>query len=710
MIQEFESIIFTLFRPREEEDTFSVFDPTKHLEGERTDDTGIGQAVNASFLITLAGSTHPAYERAKNLLLRMADSPEWTEIAEFYLNGIELIHTEIETTCKRNPDFAEQLRSLSEWVSNQENLKNTEEAREHIWSVFCPEATGIRGHEQERIETLRASRTVILTQLATTPITDPGRELLLTSNVLFSPPPAAKSLDEFPLSGKLRETLHTVCREPQLYWYDHPIQMDGQPERNEVLYGLRELEAALEFETVRGNIPREAKVPCVLSVSVTHRGLQRIAKGYLEEQFARCGGLKNIQAYVLTEADTQRIIDEILAPAAERYLQQSHSREILGVFGVDGEYGRHYSFLKAIAAFWRVFIQPEIKATFKVDLDQVFPQEALVAQTGASAFEHFTTPLWGAQGLDSHGHPVELGMIAGALVNQQDIGKSLFTPDVPFPGRELSQDEYIFFSALPQALSTQAEMMTRYSMDKLDGKSACIQRIHVTGGTTGILIDSLRRHRPFTPSFIGRAEDQAYILSVFPHPGPKLAYVHKDGLIMRHDKETFAQESIQSAYVGKLIGDYVRILSFSAYANLLTDDIAELKESLDPFTGCFLSRIPTTVVHLRFALKAASFFTAGKRGKGLELITTGVRRIRKTLDFLRGENSLLKQQFEKERLGWAVYYNALSSVEEALNKKESFALELRKKAGGVIDQCRLRFDSGGSPARVTGRKRRSDSE
>ena len=120
-------------------------------------------------------------------------------------------------------------------------------------------------------------------------------------------------------------------------------------------------------------------------------------------------------------------------------------------------------------------------------------------------------------------------------------------------------------------------MMERYDTPEWDGPTACIERVHVTGGTNGILVDALRRHRPFTPSFVGRAEDQAYLLSVLGRPGdrgadgstPRLAYVHAAGLIMRHDKEAFAGEAIAAAEAGKLLGDDVRILQFSAYAGAI---------------------------------------------------------------------------------------------------------------------------------------------
>ena len=621
----------------------------------------------------------------------MADIPEWKDISGFYSNGINLVHKEIETICKNDPNFAKCLKNLSKWVSNKDNLCNQEETIEKIWTVFFPEATGIRKNEQKRIKDLRKKRALTITELNAVPITNPVQQILFTSNTLLTIPPTTKSLKELHLSSHLKNKLIHATREPQLFWYDHPTPVGVEPGENEVFYGLRGLDTAVEVERTHGNAPANSKLTCVLSVSVTHRGLQDIAKKYLEEELKKTGGLKNINLYLFTESDTQQIINDILVPAAKHYLECNNSKEIFNMFGVDGQYGRHYSFLKAISAFWHVYIQPEIRATFKIDLDQVFPEKQLIKQSGASAFEHFTTPLWGAHGLDINGHPVELGMIAGALVNKSDIDNSLFTPDVKFPNRILHPDEYIFFSMLPQALSTEAEMMTRYTTKKPDGKKTCIQRFHVTGGTNGILVDSLRRHRPFTPSFIGRAEDQAYIFSVLPNANKKLAYVHKDGLIMRHDKEAFAQEAIHRSHIGKLIGDYIRTFYFSAYVKALTENIDNIKNLVDPFTGCFISRIPTTVVYLRFGLKAASFFSAGKNEEGFEFITNGVQRIATALNFTSGENSKLKQQYKKERLGWNLYYDTLTVVERALQENDCFALELRKKAKKIIEQCFIHF-------------------
>ncbi len=687
MLEEFQSIVYALIRPKQGAPFPIALELTHQFDEEQTDKAGIAQTLNAAFLIVVAGKNHPAAPSALGFLTHMAESPEWRDAAEFYLSGIERTHHEIKAICSRDPEFADRLKTVSTWLSNKENLKKRQEVAEHFWSVFFPEANSLRTHWNELSEALRKKRTVTITRLNEAPINDPAQQILFTSNVLLTLPPAWKSADELPLSDDLKRTINLANREAQRYWYDHPIQIGVEPEKNEVIYGLRGLEDALECERTRGNATDDAKLTCLLSVSVTHPSLQTIAKRYIEEELIKAGGLKNIDVYVFSEADTRRLVADILVPAALRYLGGADSKELLTVFGVDGEYGRHYSFLKAIAAFWQIVMEPEIKATFKIDLDQVFPQKELVEQAGASAFEHFTTPLWGAQGLDSQGRPIELGLIAGALVNESDIGKSLFTPDVGEPNRDLFPDEHVFFSMLPQALSTEAEMMTRYSTLALDGKRTCIQRVHVTGGTNGILISSLRHHRPFTPSFFGRAEDQAYIFSVYPNPGVKLAYAHKDGLIMRHDKKAFAQEAIQSAHIGKLLGDYVRILFFSAYGSVLDDNISKLKDSFDPFTGCFISRIPTTVVYLRFALKAASFFAGGQDEQGLAFITDGARRIATALEFVQGEDSPLKHQYVKERRGWDLYYDTLSALEDALKKNDDFALDLRHKAKLIIGEC-----------------------
>ena len=657
---------------------------------EPRNDLEVYKKLNAAFLFALAGKNHPDTKRGRNFLMGMSESNEWKDIARFYLKGISLVTNEISLTCKKDKNFSKKLKELAEYLSNENNSADSTIMEELFWSVFFPEAAGIHTNTQKQIDILRRKRIVSLKKLNNKPITDPGRQILFTSNALLTIP--SKSImksDDSVLSNNLKKRLQYVLKDEQIYFYDHPIFTGVEPEKNEVLYGLKGLVQAFEYEKAQGNMSEDTKPVCLLSISVTHKGLHSIAKDYLKEELYRSGIIDNIDLYVFTESDTQRIVDEILIPGVEHYILQPDRSLLHEVFGVDGEYGRHYSFLKAITALWNVLLQPEIKATFKIDLDQVFPQEELKKETGMTAFQHFMTPLWGAQGHDAEGRPLELGMIAGALVNKNDIQKSVFVPDVKFPKRLTSADEYFFFSSLPQALSTEAEMMCRYIKGSLDGKTKCIQRIHVTGGTNGILIESLRRHRPFTPTFIGRAEDQAYIMSAFSNPGSRLSYVHKDGLIMRHDKESFAQEAVYSARIPKIIGDYLRIIYFSEYARVLKEDYGEIKDLVDPFTGCFISKIPTSIVYLRFAFKVLTFFSSKMTEDGAEFMRVGVKRITDALEFTDGKNSRLKKQYYKERIGWNLYYDLLDDLEHNLKCRDPFAVNLKKKAEDIIQQCRI---------------------
>ena len=128
-----------------------------------------------------------------------------------------------------------------------------------------------------------------------------------------------------------------------------------------------------------------------------------------------------------------------------------------------------------------------------------------------------------------------------------------------------------------------------------------IYNVHVTGGTTGINLNSLIKWKPFTPSFISRAEDQAFVLSAF-HESAYLSQLHAPGLIMRHDKASFAERSIANAADSKAIGDIERILLFSNYSDILHVNKSEIVERMWPFTSSFISDNPEILAGLIFAL------------------------------------------------------------------------------------------------------------
>ncbi len=642
------------------------------------------QNLNAAFLILLTGKSHPDFAAAQTYLDKMAASADLGDWAKFYQQGLALIADELEQGCQQDAALKTRFQQVETTLATSPT--DEQAIADTIWSVLFPEGTGIWGHETDCVAQLQAKRTVTIDKLNPDPITNPAKQLLFTSNALLTTPLASADLTGF--DSAFNTGLGEAAREPQLYWYDHPIPVGVAAEGNEILYGLKHLNAAVEFERQRQPEVTD-KVNCVLSVSVTHKRLQTLGKSYLKQVLAASDPLEELNIFAFTEADTDALTEKVLLPIVEHCCPTDEAADLLAVFGVDGRYGRHYSFLKAIAPLWNILIDPAIKGTFKIDLDQVFPQAELVEQTDASAFEHLQTPLWGATGKDEDGQPIELGMIAGALVNQKDIHQGVFTPDVKFPQGDLKPDEYVFFSKLPQALSTEAEMMTRYEANGgPDGSQTCLQRIHVTGGTNGILVDSLRRFQTFTPSFIGRAEDQAYILSALDQPH-QLRYAHASGLIMRHDKEGFAQEAIAMAKVGKQIGDYVRILMFSAYAQALPKEMSQIKAMTEPFTGCFISQLPITVALLRFTIKVATLFQEGKAQEALEFIHTGVPQLREALTFMQGDPSDLAKTYQRERQGWQLFYQSMTDVEKALQTGEAWALTVQKAAQQIVSECRV---------------------
>jgi hypothetical protein len=159
---------------------------------------------------------------------------------------------------------------------------------------------------------------------------------------------------------------------------------------------------------------------------------------------------------------------------------------------------------------------------------------------------------------------------------------------------------------------------------------------------------------------------------------------------MRHDKASFAREAIRSAQIAKKVGDYVRILYFTGYARALSADSGQIKKDLDPFTGCFISRIPETVAALRFTLSAAALSASGKPDQAAELIQNGCMRIQRALACLEGTETGLGKAFKREKKEWDLYYDILDRLEAALKNSDPLALSLMEKGRRIMESCALK--------------------
>jgi hypothetical protein len=100
------------------------------------------------------------------------------------------------------------------------------------------------------------------------------------------------------------------------------------------------------------------------------------------------------------------------------------------------------------------------------------------------------------------------------------------------------------------------------------------------------------------------------------------------------------------------------------------------------------------VVFLRLALKAASFFSDKKTEKykeGLQFLTTGVQQLDKINNYLHNEPNPLIKQYAREKEGWNLYYDILDRFEAELKIGDTFALELKKKAITLVNNCKMSF-------------------
>ena len=498
------------------------------------------------------------------------------------------------------------------------------------WHIFCPSAASASSDPTTMSAEIETRRRLSLITPPSMPMTDPERELLFTTNALLSPPLDPSSVHVPP---SLRRQAQQFASRPQSFWYDHPVPLDASPAENEILYGLSKLDEALAQEVAMGSLAPGARIDLAMSISVTHEGMEDLASRYVSDLIATHLNLRHLRVFLFDESRCRQIVEHLCpsdAAAAD-------------VFGVNGAYGRHYSFLKAILLLWQVAVNPQARFTFKIDLDQVFDQAALLAETGRTALQLIANPLWGGSALDYAGRKVDLGMLAGGLVNEADAPNGLYSPDVTRPRTDLVSasltSRRLFCPQWPQAISTEAEILQR---------ERGYQRIHVTGGTTGITAEALRTWQPFTPGFINRAEDQAYAMAALKEDS-YLSHLHADGLIMRHDKQAFAGRSISHASTGKAVGDIERLLLFSRYAELHGLGLSAVRDHLWPFTSCFVHPDAGTLARLIFALDGAA--------RGGRFVAEGAPRLMRCLNFC---DQGMERQLQHEQAGWQAIYGSLS--------------------------------------------------
>ncbi len=504
-------------------------------------------------------------------------------------------------------------------INDFERLSN----KENLWSIFSPTAIAGSSNPENFKNQILEKRILKNLKKPKNSIRFPHKEILFLSNILITIPEDYKS-NNIPLN--LQNRIKPFLSKNQNYWYDHPIPIDAFDHENEILYGLRYLDKALNIECKRGNLKNNEKISLILSLSVTHIGLEEIAFDYVKNKIREKLNLKFINVFIFDENRTSKIINTLF-PKLNDYQE---------LFGVNGNYGRHYTFLKYALILWNKVINKSFKYSFKIDLDQIFDQDFLIRVSKMSIFEIFKNQkYWGGSGINFEEKLVDLGMLAGGLVNKGETHKDYLIPDVKRPLKKAIfsnlSSKRVFCPDWSHALSTEAEIIC---------EKENIHRVHVTGGTTGITLNALEKWAPFTPSFINRAEDQAFIISSL-NKNEFLSHIHVPYLIMRHDKLDFAKRTVTNAKLGKEIGNLERILLFSYYSKCHHFDFNLIKEHLWPYTSSFIQQFPEILLYFILLIDGIS--------KSEKFLQDASIRLKRTQNFC---ISKLEDQFKLEKEFW----------------------------------------------------------
>ena len=132
---------------------------------------------------------------------------------------------------------------------------------------------------------------------------------------------------------------------------------------------------------------------------------------------------------------------------------------------------------------------------------------------------------------------------------------------------------------------------------------------------------------------------------------------------MRHDKEAFAGEAIKAAAHGRFVGDLARTWIYTRYAGALPWGMEQTKRQIDPFTGCFATRLPYTIIFLRLALYCAALLSADPAADDTvqEVLELAERKLQPL--FEQERDGYVAGEYRRQRAAWHLFYDALDAAE-----------------------------------------------
>lgn len=462
-------------------------------------------------------------------------------------------------------------------------------------------------------------------------------EVVLQLNALYTVPEGIPET----ISSELADEGRRIMENPgkKIADYDHPVPLFVEGKGHELESCLEELDRDIAFEKEQGVLPQDHRVPVLLSVSVTHEGIDETAGKWIGEVVAQ-KEYSHVRVVVLTEGLCRVLREELFGGRFE-------------LFSVFGKYARHFNALK----YGQLLLEKAlgVRAGFKLDTDEGIRTEELWNTTGRTWFETMCHPYWGGSASDPEGKEVELAVNEGEYVNSSDIEKlgysqALRTPDVAVP------DTWTGPSMFFQKGFAHGRATALYN--GFESVEEGISHPVVKGGGYGITNEGLRKAAPFTFSWVGRAEDQQFYFSglkggvrgIF-HPNLRIA--HYKSAVAGAEKKTAA---------GRFLGDMYRLILFSHLAEKWG-----VKEQIDPMPGVFAGPLARGQAVFSLLYKSCEFAAKGDQVSAEYLLTAGAEELLELED--RIDDGTVSRLADEEARHWRLFTEAIEKVEGNKVKK-----------------------------------------
>lgn len=473
--------------------------------------------------------------------------------------------------------------------------------------------------------------------------TEPIRpnEVVIQLNALYTVPEGIPD----GLPAELAEEGRKVKEDPgeKIADYDHPVHLFESGPAHELESCLEMLEEDVAFEKERGVLPKDYRVPVLLSVSVTHEGIDELAGKWIHNLVEEAG-YRNLELIVLTETVCRRVRAELFGGRFE-------------IFSVFGKYARHFNALK----YGQLLLEKAlgVRAGFKLDTDEGVRSQDLWKVTGRTWFETMCHPYWGGRAVDPEGRDVDLAINEGEYVNSTDIDRlgyenSLRTPDVAIP------DSWKGPSMFFQKGFAHGRATALYN--SFDTVEDAISHPVVKGGGYGISNDGLRKAAPFTFSWVGRAEDQQFYFSGL---NGGLRGIFTPNLRIAHYKSSVAGAEKKTA-AGRFVGDMYRLILFQHLVEKWG-----VKERIDPMPGVFAGPLARAQAAFALLYKSCEFAEKGNDEAAAYLLDEGAKELLELED--RIDDGTVDRLVDEEAQQWR---NFTAELEKAEVNRVKRALEI----------------------------------